>query len=62
MFYIMPKSRKLRRKTHLARRLEIFLGQEEQEKITLADVAKIILGGIITVAAFYSITVILFTL
>ena len=32
------------------------------EKITAADVAKIILGSIITIGGFYSLTVILFTL
>ena len=33
-----------------------------QEKITAADIAKVILGSIITIGGFYSLTVILFTL
>ena len=36
--------------------------KSREEKITLADVAKIILGSIITIGGFYSLTIILFTL
>lgn len=67
MLYTMPKSRRLRRKSHLTRRLEQFNMRNQdlyhvQEKITAADIAKVILGSIITIGGFYSLTVILFTL
>ena len=67
MLYTMPKSRRLRRKSHLSRRLEQFNMRNQdlyhvQEKITAADVAKVILGSIITIGGFYSLTVILFTI